>query len=174
MVCKDLLWGRIQHRSTYTSSYINNESDEEEESEDSSSEDELEGKELDQLRQSASSANEPLSSAKSFSELGLSSWLIQQLSTMRIMKPTPVQACANCIPQVLKGQDVLGCAKTGTGKTLAFVLPILNEVGIFKCLCIKLAVDPYGIFALVLTPTRELASQIYDQFVALGKPIALK
>ncbi|PIO59474.1 DEAD/DEAH box helicase, partial [Teladorsagia circumcincta] len=71
---------------------------------------------------------------------------------------------ANCIPKVLTGHDVLGCAKTGTGKTLAFVLPILNE----------LAVDPYGIFALVLTPTRELASQIFDQFVALGKPVALK
>ncbi|KAK6056743.1 DEAD/DEAH box helicase, partial [Cooperia oncophora] len=71
---------------------------------------------------------------------------------------------ANCIPKVLSGHDVLGCAKTGTGKTLAFVLPILNE----------LAVDPYGIFALVLTPTRELASQIFDQFVALGKPVAIK
>ncbi|VDP07059.1 unnamed protein product [Heligmosomoides polygyrus] len=71
---------------------------------------------------------------------------------------------ANCIPKVLGGHDVLGCAKTGTGKTLAFVLPILNE----------LAVDPYGIYALVLTPTRELASQILDQFLALGKPIALK
>ncbi|PIO74440.1 helicase protein [Teladorsagia circumcincta] len=71
---------------------------------------------------------------------------------------------ANCIPKVLTGHDVLGCAKTGTGKTLAFVLPILNE----------LAVDPYGIFALILTPTRELASQIFDQFVAFGKPVALK
>ncbi|CAJ0606185.1 unnamed protein product [Cylicocyclus nassatus] len=138
-----------------------NDTDSEDESEGSSSE-EVEGEELNALRQSASTIDEPLSLAKSFSELGLSSWLIQQLNTMRIMKPTPVQA--NCVPQVLKGQDVLGCAKTGTGKTLAFVLPILNE----------LAVDPYGIFALVLTPTRELASQIYDQFVALGKPIALK
>ncbi|VDN20258.1 unnamed protein product, partial [Cylicostephanus goldi] len=151
-----------------TTAFKNNDSDGEDESEGSSSE-EVEGEELNALRQTASTcqravlkADEPLSLAKSFLELGLSSWLIQQLNTMRIMKPTPVQA--NCIPQVLKGQDVLGCAKTGTGKTLAFVLPILNE----------LAVDPYGIFALVLTPTRELASQIYDQFVALGKPIALK
>ncbi|VDK75275.1 unnamed protein product, partial [Anisakis simplex] len=54
---------------------------------------------------------------------------------------------ANCIPQTLAGKDILGCAKTGTGKTLAFALPILNQ----------LAVDPYGIYALVLTPTRELA-----------------
>ncbi|EPB67687.1 DEAD/DEAH box helicase [Ancylostoma ceylanicum] len=139
------------------------ETDEDEESGESSSEDEVEeGEELNQLGQSAPSVHEPLSTANSFSELGLSSWLIQQLNTMRVLKPTPVQA--NCIPQVLEGRDVLGCAKTGTGKTLAFVLPILNE----------LALDPYGIFALVLTPTRELASQIYDQFVALGKPIALK
>ncbi|KIH59116.1 DEAD/DEAH box helicase [Ancylostoma duodenale] len=71
---------------------------------------------------------EPLSTAKSFSELGLSSWLIQQLNAMRVLKPTAVQA--NCIPQVLQGRDVLGCAKTGTGKTLAFVLPILHEVKI--------------------------------------------
>ncbi|KAE9420831.1 hypothetical protein Angca_007195, partial [Angiostrongylus cantonensis] len=103
-----------------------------------------------------------ISSTKSFSQLGVASWLIQQLNVMRVFRPTPVQI--NCIPQVLNGNDVLGCAKTGTGKTLAFVLPILQ----------KLAVDPYGVFALILTPTRELASQIVDQFVALGKPIALK
>ena len=77
-------------------------------------------------------------------------------------QPTPVQA--NCIPKILEGSDVLGCAKTGTGKTLAFALPILQ----------KLAVDPYGIFALVLTPTRELANQIADQFVSFGRPINLK
>ncbi|RCN36356.1 DEAD/DEAH box helicase, partial [Ancylostoma caninum] len=139
------------------------ETDEDEATGESSSEDEVEeGEELNQLGQSASSVSETLSTAKSFSELGLSSWLIQQLNAMRVLKPTPVQS--NCIPQVLQGRDVLGCAKTGTGKTLAFVLPILSE----------LALDPYGIFSLVLTPTRELASQIYDQFVALGKPIALK
>ncbi|KHJ81941.1 DEAD/DEAH box helicase, partial [Oesophagostomum dentatum] len=147
------------HASKSEENESNNEEDEEESSDDEEIE---EGEELNQLRRSAPSADEAVSSARSFSELGLSSWLIQQLNTMRVLKPTPVQA--NCIPQVLQGRDVLGCAKTGTGKTLAFVLPILNE----------LAVDPYGIFALVLTPTRELASQIYDQFVALGKPIALK
>nr|CDJ96231.1 DNA RNA helicase domain containing protein [Haemonchus contortus] len=132
------------------------------ENEDSSSEDDAEEFErLAELRQSIPTVEET-SATKSFSELGLRSWLVQQLNTMRIVKPTPVQA--SCIPKVLQGFDVLGCAKTGTGKTLAFVLPILNE----------LAVDPYGIYALVLTPTRELASQIFDQFVALGKPIATK
>ncbi|KAM3718731.1 putative ATP-dependent RNA helicase [Dirofilaria immitis] len=70
----------------------------------------------------------------------------------------------NCIPRILAGNDVLGCAKTGTGKTLAFALPILHE----------LTLDPYGICALVLTPTRELAIQIGDQFAALGAPVNLK
>ncbi|XP_025989694.1 probable ATP-dependent RNA helicase DDX49 isoform X2 [Solenopsis invicta] len=62
------------------------------------------------------------------------------------------------------GEDCIGCAKTGSGKTLAFALPILQ----------KLCEDPYGIFALVLTPTRELAFQIADQFAAIGKVINLK
>uniref|UniRef100_K7FNK5 DEAD-box helicase 49 n=1 Tax=Pelodiscus sinensis TaxID=13735 RepID=K7FNK5_PELSI len=58
----------------------------------------------------------------------------------------------------------MGCAKTGSGKTAAFVLPILQ----------KLSEDPYGIFCLVLTPTRELAYQIAEQFRVLGKPLGLK
>ena len=72
---------------------------------------------------------------------------------------------------------MLGCAKTGTGKTLAFALPILNEViSLYFEFCgfFQLATDPYGIYALVLTPTRELAYQIADQFTAVGKNIALK
>lgn len=75
---------------------------------------------------------------------------------------TPIQS--NCIPEILKGKDCVGAAKTGSGKTLAFALPILQ----------KLCEDPYGIFALILTPTRELAYQIADQFAILGKPINLK
>ncbi|XP_063770606.1 probable ATP-dependent RNA helicase DDX49 isoform X2 [Pseudophryne corroboree] len=62
------------------------------------------------------------------------------------------------------GRDCMGCAKTGSGKTAAFVLPILQ----------KLSEDPFGIFCLVLTPTRELAYQIAEQFRVLGKPIGLK
>ncbi|CAB3405392.1 unnamed protein product [Caenorhabditis bovis] len=101
-------------------------------------------------------------STTKFGELGLSSWIVQQLNTMHIRTATPVQA--HCIPKILDGCDILGCARTGTGKTLAFALPILQ----------KLAIDPYGVFALILTPTRELAFQIADQFVAVGKPITLK
>jgi ATP-dependent RNA helicase DDX49/DBP8 len=58
----------------------------------------------------------------------------------------------------------LGCSKTGSGKTAAFAIPILQT----------LSEDPYGIFCLVLTPTRELAFQIADQFRVLGKPIGLR
>ncbi|RMB89801.1 hypothetical protein DUI87_33816 [Hirundo rustica rustica] len=61
-------------------------------------------------------------------------------------------------------RDCLGCAKTGSGKTAAFVLPVLQV----------LSEDPYGIFCLVLTPTRELAYQIAEQFRVLGKPLGLK
>ncbi len=56
------------------------------------------------------------------------------------------------------GRDVIGCAETGSGKTAAFALPILHE----------LSKDIYGIFAVVLTPTRELAVQISEQFMAFG------
>lgn len=86
---------------------------------------------------------------------------IQNIS-LGIKEPTPVQA--NCIPAILDGQDCVGAAKTGSGKTLAFALPILQT----------LSDDPYGIYALVLTPTRELAYQIADQFMVLGKPMNLK
>ncbi|CAN0009958.1 unnamed protein product, partial [Discosporangium mesarthrocarpum] len=66
--------------------------------------------------------------------------------------------------QVMNGKDVLGCAETGSGKTAAFALPILHE----------LSKDPYGIFAVVLTPTRELAVQISEQFGALGALMGLR
>ncbi|XP_041419274.1 probable ATP-dependent RNA helicase DDX49 isoform X2 [Xenopus laevis] len=97
-----------------------------------------------------------------FLRLGLSSWLIDQCSQLGILKPSSVQE--NCIPPILEGRDCMGCAKTGSGKTAAFVLPILQ----------KLSDDPFGIFCLVLTPTRELAYQIAEQFRVLGKPLGLK
>lgn len=97
-----------------------------------------------------------------FAELRLSSWLVEQCRQLGLKQPTPVQL--GCIPAILEGRDCLGCAKTGSGKTAAFVLPILQ----------KLSEDPYGIFCLVLTPTRELAYQIAEQFRVLGKPLGLK
>ncbi|MGA8266868.1 MAG: DEAD/DEAH box helicase, partial [Candidatus Acidiferrales bacterium] len=75
--------------------------------------------------------------------------------------PTPVQAAA--IPEALKGKDVLATAQTGTGKTLAFLVPIIEKL---------LRQDGRGISALVLVPTRELAMQIVDQYNVLrGKKL---
>lgn len=64
----------------------------------------------------------------------------------------------------LSGRDCIGGAKTGSGKTLAFALPIVERI----------ARDPYGIWAVVLTPTRELAYQLAEQFIAVGKPLGLE
>uniref|UniRef100_A0A1B6CLD4 RNA helicase n=2 Tax=Clastoptera arizonana TaxID=38151 RepID=A0A1B6CLD4_9HEMI len=98
----------------------------------------------------------------SFSDLKLNNWIIRQCEAIGIRHPTPIQE--NCIPHILNGGDCIGCAKTGSGKTLAFALPILQ----------KLCENPYGIFALVITPTRELAFQISDSFSVIGKAINLR
>ncbi len=82
-----------------------------------------------------------------FKNLGLNDKLLQGVRALGYESPTPIQEEA--IPQVLTGQDVVACAQTGTGKTAAFVLPILQRI----------SAGP-GIKALVVTPTRELASQI--------------
>jgi ATP-dependent RNA helicase DDX49/DBP8 len=82
-------------------------------------------------------------SSTSFASLGVSPSLAAALKNMSIKRPTPVQA--GCIPALLAGRDCIGNAKTGSGKTVSFAVPILQ----------KLVVDPYGIFALVLTPTRS-------------------
>ncbi|XP_022717595.1 DEAD-box ATP-dependent RNA helicase 36 isoform X3 [Durio zibethinus] len=97
-----------------------------------------------------------------FSELGLGEWAIQTCKELGMRKPTPVQT--HCIPKILAGRDVLGIAQTGSGKTAAFALPILH----------RLAEDPYGVFALVITPTRELAFQLAEQFRALGSCLHLR
>ncbi|KAJ2852020.1 putative RNA helicase [Coemansia brasiliensis] len=97
-----------------------------------------------------------------FSDLGLDKWLIDTLAAMSITEPTEIQRA--CIKPILSGRDVIGGAKTGSGKTAAFALPILQ----------KLSEDPYGVFAVVLTPTRELAFQIAEQFEVLGKGVSLK
>ncbi|EGT58821.1 hypothetical protein CAEBREN_15104 [Caenorhabditis brenneri] len=136
--------------------------DDEEEEENSDEEEGEEGDEFDTATPQPVQISEENMTTKKFQQLGVASWITQQLQTMHIKTATPVQAA--CIPKILDGSDILGCARTGTGKTLAFAIPILQ----------KLSVDPYGIFALILTPTRELAFQIADQFVAVGKPITLK
>uniref|UniRef100_H2Y6I0 RNA helicase n=1 Tax=Ciona savignyi TaxID=51511 RepID=H2Y6I0_CIOSA len=98
----------------------------------------------------------------SFADLQLNEWVVGHLGSLGFNKPTPIQY--NCIPPILKGKDCFGCSKTGSGKTAAFALPVLQ----------KLSEDPYGVFCLVLTPTRELAYQIADQFAFIGKPINVR
>ncbi|GAX86279.1 hypothetical protein CEUSTIGMA_g13691.t1 [Chlamydomonas eustigma] len=98
----------------------------------------------------------------SFKALGLTDWLCNVCKSLGMVRPTPVQE--SCIPAILSGRDVIGLASTGSGKTAAFALPILME----------LAKDPYGVFALIMTPTRELAIQIAEQFRALGAGMSLR
>jgi ATP-dependent RNA helicase RhlE len=87
----------------------------------------------------------------SFSDLSLHPTLLANVAALGFDTPTPIQAAA--IPVALTGQDVLACAETGSGKTAAFLLPILNQ----------LLAKPRGVTrALVLSPTRELAQQIAD------------
>lgn len=81
-------------------------------------------------------------------------------------KPTPIQAQA--IPHLLMGLDLLGIAQTGTGKTAAFAIPILNRLAKNK-----VRAKPARVRALILTPTRELASQINDGFKEYGKGLNL-
>lgn len=97
-----------------------------------------------------------------FQKLGVTQWLIFALKTLGISEPTPVQTA--CIPAILDGKNVVASAETGTGKTAAFVLPIVQ----------RLSEDPFGIFAVILTPTRELAYQIAQQVTALGARIAVR
>src|ERR1700684_866114 len=106
------------------------------------------------------------SKMQNFSELPISTYVQDRLSVAGFSIPTPVQAAA--IPQALAGKDVLATAQTGTGKTLAFLIPIMEHL---------LKQNGPGISALVLVPTRELAMQVAEQFDALRgkqlKPAAL-
>ena len=81
----------------------------------------------------------------SFKALNVAPWLIGSLTTMAVRKPTAIQRA--CIPEILKGRDCIGGSRTGSGKTIAFAVPILQ----------MWAQDPFGIFAVVLTPTRYVS-----------------
>ncbi|THJ10874.1 MAG: DEAD/DEAH box helicase [Nitrospira sp. CG24C] len=94
----------------------------------------------------------------SFHTLGLSEPLLRDLTAAGLLVPTPIQAQA--IPPALEGRDVIGCAQTGTGKTAAFVVPMIE----------RLAILPKGQpQALILAPTRELALQICTSIEKLGR-----
>ncbi|HYH14547.1 MAG TPA: DEAD/DEAH box helicase [Flavisolibacter sp.] len=103
-----------------------------------------------------------------FEQLGLIEPLLKALKKEGYTHPTPIQE--QSIPIVLNGQDLLGLAQTGTGKTAAFVLPILQQL-------VENNYESKGyrhIRALILTPTRELASQIGESIAAYGKHTGLK
>lgn len=100
-----------------------------------------------------------------FQDLPLQPAILKAVAEAGYTSPSPIQAGA--IPPVLAGRDLLGCAQTGTGKTAAFALPILQNLS---------AQTPQRpcIRALILTPTRELALQIGDSFSAYGKHLKLR
>ena len=101
-----------------------------------------------------------------FKELNLSAPLLRAVQEAGYETPSPIQAAA--IPPVLSGRDLMGCAQTGTGKTAAFALPMLD----------RLTANPPrrkgAVRALILTPTRELALQIGESFDAYGKYLNLR
>ncbi|MBL7947087.1 MAG: DEAD/DEAH box helicase [Flavobacteriales bacterium] len=101
-----------------------------------------------------------------FNDLGLIEPILKALATEGYTHPTPIQAQA--IPHLIKGRDLLGCAQTGTGKTAAFAIPILQE------LQGKEAKSKRAIRTLILTPTRELAIQIGESFTAYGRNLQLR
>ena len=102
-----------------------------------------------------------------FNTLGLAEPITRALAEERYETPTPIQAQA--IPPVLAGRDLVGIAQTGTGKTAAFALPILNRLA-----ANPVRPQPKSIRVLILAPTRELGSQIVDSFHAYGRHIRLK
>ena len=105
----------------------------------------------------------------SFNNLQLIEPVLKALSIEGYTKPTPIQE--KSIPAILEGKDLLGCAQTGTGKTAAFAIPILQLMHQHQQASAK---GPRKIKTLVLTPTRELAIQIEESFKAYGKLLDLK
>lgn len=107
---------------------------------------------------STSTAHSP----ETFKALGLIDPLLQALDQVGYKAPTDIQAEA--LPHALQGRDIIGVASTGSGKTAAFALPILQ----------KLWEEPKGLFACILAPTRELAYQISQQFESLGSAMGVR
>ena len=102
-----------------------------------------------------------------FQTLGVSEPLLRALITENYTHPTPIQSQA--IPAILEGRDVLGLAQTGTGKTAAFGLPLLQRLSQDRTVA-----GPHGVRALILAPTRELAVQISDSLKTYGRHLHLR
>ena len=103
-----------------------------------------------------------------FSTLGLNQTLLDAVAEQGYSEPTPIQS--ETIPVILEGTDLMAGAQTGTGKTAAFALPILQQLSASA----KHSAKARKPRALVLTPTRELAQQVYRSFVSYGKHCELK
>ncbi|MCB0370597.1 MAG: DEAD/DEAH box helicase [Bdellovibrionales bacterium] len=102
-----------------------------------------------------------------FTDLSLHPLILKAIEEQGYKTPTPIQAEA--IPHLLQGKDLLGCAQTGTGKTAAFSLPLLNKI-----YSDKKTTERKQTRALILSPTRELAVQIHESFQVYGKYLNLK
>ncbi|NQV23481.1 MAG: DEAD/DEAH box helicase, partial [Rhodopirellula sp.] len=101
-----------------------------------------------------------------FADFNLVKPLLKAAAAEQYHTPTPIQEAA--IPKIMMGRDILGVAQTGTGKTAAFALPILHRISKEKR-----SLTPRTPRVLVLSPTRELATQISERFLAYGKKMNL-
>jgi superfamily II DNA/RNA helicase len=97
-----------------------------------------------------------------FSGLGIAPKMLEILANKKFVQPTPIQQ--RCIPSAIEGKDLIGIAQTGTGKTLAFVIPLLQ----------RLAQMNNGSTGLILVPTRELALQVEETISNIGGPLGVK
>jgi len=97
-----------------------------------------------------------------FSDLKLDKWLLKNIDYLKYDNPTEIQK--SVIPKILIGENVIGIANTGTGKTAAFCLPILKQ----------LVLDPCGMFAIILEPSRELAVQVVEKLKVFASGFNLR
>ena len=104
----------------------------------------------------------------SFESLGLAPALLRALTEQGYTNPTPIQTAA--IPPALEGKDLLAGAQTGTGKTAAFALPLLDRIYVSD----RKPAQPKTPRALVLTPTRELAAQVHESVRGYGKHLGVR
>src|SRR3984885_8565367 len=102
-----------------------------------------------------------------FLSLGVAEPIQRALAAENYLEPTPIQARA--IPLILSGRDVVGIAQTGTGKTAAFGLPLLQRLAADRT-----KAGPHAVRALILAPTRELALQIHDSLGRYGRHLGLR
>jgi len=121
--------------------------------------------ELAQLANAPNKQNKVIDAKTTFESLGLHPELCKMCEKLGYKNPTNIQR--DSIPTAIQGKDLIAIAETGSGKTAAFALPVIHYL-------LNLNTKPAPCTALVLAPTRELASQIKDHFDALGSEIGLK